>query len=611
MRLKPLARRANPAFVLVLCASLSGAWARPDNRSAISPDALVEHIRILTSEEFGGRRSGERGNVEAARYIAEEFARAGLKPIGTRRQLVADARPDATGYYQPFRFQSGLAPGKGNLLSASVGGRTLRYRLGADFQPVLFSATGQASGEVVFVGYGIRSANPARDDYAAMDVHGKVVLLLDGSPDGNAAGPYASASNLRRKAATARELGAVAVLAVSPAHGRPARSSDTAQSQIPILSIRRSVADAWIREAGKSLADLEKAAAAGPAPLATGIAATLRTVIQPVYTTTSNIVGLLPGSDPQMRAEAVVIGGHMDHLGYGGAGSLAPDRRRAIHPGADDNASGATGVIGLAHYFAEASTRPRRSLLFICFSGEEEGLLGSAAYVRAPIVPLDRTVAMLNMDMIGRMSDDKLTVMGTASSPVWNGLLDDLNRQASFRLTKSPSAFGGSDHQSFYVKGVPVLFFFTGMHPDYHRPSDTVDKINAYDEARVVQFVAAIAERLANDPARPPYQQPPAGQSGDPGARARARVFLGTIPEYGQEVAGVQLAGVRAGSPAEKAGLKAGDILVKLAGRDIGNLQDFMDALADLKPGDVVPIVIKRGGETKTLTATLQAAPSR
>lgn len=596
--------------LLACAATLPCAAATPDRSDAISPDALIAHIRILTSDEFAGRRSGEPGNVEAARYIAREFARAKLQPVGTRRQLDPSAKPDGTGYFQPFTFVSALAPGKGNSLTVSIGGRARRYRLHADYEPAALSANGQATGEMVFVGYGIRSENPPRDDYAGVDVKGKIVLLLDGAPVSDPANPLKAAWNLRRKVATARELGATAVMAVSTADARPARFGGAAQGAIPVLSVRRSVARAWLRAAGRAPSDIQKALASGAPPFATGITAAIRTDLKPVNTLSANIVGLLPGSDPNLKKEVVVIGGHMDHLGLGGPGSLATDPRPTIHPGADDNASGASGVIGLAHYFAEASTRPKRSLLFICFSGEEEGLLGSAAYVRAPILPLESAAAMVNMDMIGRMQDNKLIVMGTGSSPEWNRLLDDLNQQASFQLTKSPGAFGGSDHQSFYVKHIPVLFLFTGMHPDYHRPSDTADKIDPYDEARVVRFAAAIVDRIANDPARPPFQEAPADRAGDPAARSRSRVALGTIPEYGQVVSGVLLAGVRAGSPAERAGLKAGDVIVKFGGRDIAGLQDFMDALSEHKPGDVVQIVVKRGGELRTLTATLEASSS-
>jgi hypothetical protein len=238
----------------------------------------------------------------------------------------------------------------------------------------------------------------------------------------------------------------------------------------------------------------------------------------------------------------------------------------------------------------------------MAFSGEELGLLGSAHYIKSPLLPLDRTVAMINMDMIGRMVDNKLVVSGSGTSPTWNPLLDAVNSTAKFTLARSESGFGASDQQSFYTAKIPVLFFFTGLHADYHKPSDTADKINAEDEARVVDLVADCAERIASMPERPAFQAIAVAQDSGP---ARFRASLGSIPDYAAEVEGVQLSGVRPGSPADMAGLKAGDIIVKFGDRTVRNVQEYTVALGEHKPGDTVKIVVKRGSEVVTVSATL------
>lgn len=266
----------------------------------------------------------------------------------------------------------------------------------------------------------------------------------------------------------------------------------------------------------------------------------------------------------------------------------------------------------LARYFTHGTEntglqRPRRSVILMCFSGEELGLFGSDWYVKHPIVPLDKTVAMLNMDMVGRLRDNKLIVIGSGTATEWNGLLDDLNKTAGFALAKSESGFGASDQQSFYTKNVPVLFFFTGTHSQYHTPQDTVDLINAEGEAKVLNLVADCARRVANSLNRPTFQRI---QTPDQNAPSRGlRVYFGSVPDYAAMVEGVQLNGVREGSPAEKAGLKAGDIITKFGDKIIKNVYDYTYALQDHKPGDVVQVIVTRGAQSLTLTVTLTVRP--
>ena len=603
-------------------------FARETTRAAFSASAIRSQVSYLASDELRGRGSGEAGNEKAARFIAQEFARNGLKPLGTDRQRDPNASLNGSGYFQPFRFIAGRAIGKGNRLEATFGGKTVQYRVNQEYAPSGVSGGGKAEGEVVFVGYGIQAPKANHDDYAHLDVKGKIVLLLAGSPNNDPHSPLAEYADIRRKASAARTLGANALLVILPktsdalnAHGSD--FSEASDAGMPVLRLRRPIAETWLQTAGKSLDDLEKEADTNRyVSTATGVRIRLAADVKKIEKVTANILGLIEGSDPILKNEVVVIGAHMDHLGMGGPGSLATSSKPAIHHGADDNASGTTGILQLAAYFGASHTartdsprlaselqtpRPKRSLLLICFSGEELGLLGSDYYVKHPVMPLEKTVAMLNMDMIGRLRDDKLTVIGSGTAKEWAALLDEANKTAGFTLARSESGFGASDQQSFYVKDIPVLFFFTGTHADYHKPSDTADKINAEGLAKVARLVADCAERIADAPERPTFQHIKVAEpsSGSPGFR----VYFGTVPDYAAMVEGVQLNGVREGSPAEKAGLKAGDIIVKFGGKEIKNVYDYTYALQDYKPGDKVDVVVQRGKETLTLHVTLAARP--
>ena len=357
----------------------------------------------------------------------------------------------------------------------------------------------------------------------------------------------------------------------------------------------------------------------------------------------ANVIGILEGSDPQLRSEAIVLGAHYDHLGRGGEGSLAP-REGEIHHGADDNASGVAGLLELARVFS--AQKPRRTMVFIAFSGEEEGLLGSNYFVNHPVVPLANVAAMLNMDMIGRMKEGKLIVGGIGTAQDWRSMVEAANMlqgvtaaptaaakdespaggngnstpvsypmvlgangrtvvssdpAKQFQLSLSEDGYGPSDHSSFYSKQVPVLFFWTGTHGDYHKPSDTADKINYTDEARVVAFVARILRDVDRSAKRPAYT---VAKSDSAGRASGFRVYLGTIPNYADSNDGLLLDGVRDDSPAAKAGLKAGDKIVKLFGRDVRNVYDYTYALGEMKAGQEYEVEVMRGGERLKLKLT-------
>jgi acetylornithine deacetylase/succinyl-diaminopimelate desuccinylase-like protein len=318
-----------------------------------------------------------------------------------------------------------------------------------------------------------------------------------------------------------------------------------------------------------------------------------------------NVIGLLPGHDPNLRNEAVIVGAHYDHLGLGGFGSLDPDSTGKVHNGADDNASGAAMLIQIAARLAQVP--PARTVLFIAFSGEELGLLGSAYYVKQPVYPLTTTSAMINLDMVGRLRNGRLIVYGTRTAKEFPALIDSLNWHAGFDLKAQGDGYGPSDQSSFYAAGRPVLHIFTDLHDDYHRTTDDWEKIDPEGFRRVTNFTVGLVTAIANRPTRltPVEVPPPSHALGTMSSAAAYGTYLGTIPDMTDNPGGVRLLGVRAGSPAEKAGLRGDDIITRIGDMEIPDLQAMTNALRSHEPGDTVSIVIRRGDKVTTLRATL------
>ena len=316
---------------------------------------------------------------------------------------------------------------------------------------------------------------------------------------------------------------------------------------------------------------------------------------------TENVVAILPGRDPRLARQDIVIGAHFDHLGNGPFGSTAHgDSVHLIHHGADDNASGTAGVLEIARLLAARRPRPARTIVFVLFSGEEEGALGSAWYADHPDIAMDSTLAMLNLDMVGRMRDHRLLVLGARSATEWPSLLDSVDAPYHLEVHASGTGWGPSDQNSFYAKQRPVLHFFTDLHPDYHAPADTWDKINADGIETIAHLVADLAGRLAarGTPLTFVNAPPPVMASGE-------RAYLGSIPDMTSEPGGVKLSGVTAGSPAESGGLKAGDVITGIGGDTIANLNDMQNALVKHHPGDTVAITVRRGDQVVPLTVIL------
>lgn len=319
-----------------------------------------------------------------------------------------------------------------------------------------------------------------------------------------------------------------------------------------------------------------------------------------------NVIGIVPGRDPHLQDEVVVVGAHYDHLGLGGFGALDPDSTGKVHNGADDNASGAAALVGIARQVA--AHRPARTVVLIAFSGEEEGLLGSDWYVKHPLYPLDHTVAMINLDMVGRLRNSRLIVYGSATATEWPALLDSLNRTARFDLKEHGDGYGPSDQSSFYARHLPVLYLFTDLHADYHRTTDDWQKIDADGLARVTDFAAAITTAVADRRTGLTFvdvPQPGAQADSMPVVTSGYGAYLGTIPDMSESPGGVGITGVHAGSPAEKAGIHGGDVIIRMDGHTVADLMGMTEVLRAHKAGDTIEIVVRRDGTDIVTHATL------
>lgn len=592
-------------------ASLPAASTSAQRAEQVSAERLSRHVAHLASDKLQGRRAGTPAADTAAHYIAKEFRNAGLNPI------VKD-------YLQPFSFVTSVRLGNKNSFQVKAASGARSLKTGDDYMPLAFSSSDPASGQVVLIGYGLSAPELQYDNYAGIDVAGKIVLAFRGSPDGdNPHGRFAEHTapglEIQKKTIKAREKGARGIVFVSSeVNFKDDRLSkmrhdiNFLDAGIPAAIISRQMAESIFAAAGTSLSDSEKRVKESATPsLFDKVSIEFKTDVIKVEGKTSNVVGVIEGSDPQLRAEYIVIGAHYDHLGLGGSESLAQNPEGSIHHGADDNASGTSALIEIARVLSAQRSNIKRSVLFMAFGAEEIGLLGSAAYTKNPIVPLASTVAMFNMDMVGRLRDGSLTVGGVGTSPYWKPLLEKLNAPAQggsangeaarFKLSFNQDGFGPSDHQSFYVRDIPVLFFFTGTHDDYHKPSDTAEKINTEGVRQIAEFVREIATSVANEPQRIAFTRV---QTQQRGTGRGFRVSLGTVPNYSDQDGGLKLDGVRAGSPAEKAGLRAGDVVIKLSHMQIKNVYDYTYALGELKPGEEIDVVVRRDGQELKLRIT-------
>ncbi len=594
----------NSLLALLALAAPAHAAAPRSNELPGDPEACFRAVTTaLADDAMEGRGIGSPGLARAAEYLAAQLKVAGLKPA-------------VKGFRQPFEVTTGVTLGAANALDdgASRG-------VGTDWTPAGFSARGNFDSSVVFAGFGITAKDLGHDDYAGLDVKGKVVLALRYEPGENdAASPFDGKratrhSDLRAKAIRAREAGAAALVLVGPPQSPdepdrlPPLSNLGPQSDagIPVLFVTRATADRWLSSTGRTVAQARDALDAGTKGLSGPLPVRLKGSVDvtPTRATSWNLVGTLPG-EGSLKDEVVVLGAHYDHLGHGGRSSLRPGGD-AIHNGADDNASGVAGMVCAASQLARARSRgDRRTLVVVGFSAEEIGLGGSAAYVRGPAVgSLASTTAMVNLDMVGRVRDNVLSALGADSSPLWKPRLDAAAVASGLSVKAGGDGYGPSDHMSFYAEGVPVVHLFSGAHEQYHTPDDDVATLDMVGGGKVVRLTTSLVDGLLRGE-RPAYVRAsgpaPGGDSRGYGA------YFGSVPDYAAMEAssgGVRLSDTRPGSPAERAGLKKGDVLVGMAGVTVHNLQDMTYVLREHKPGDTVEVVVRRDGAELRLQATL------
>lgn len=586
-------------------------------QSAITAADLRAEATWLADPAREGRMTGTPGAKASADFLANYFRGLGLKPLGDD-------------FFESFEFNSGArVEADKSKLAVNTAGKELPFALDKDFRPLAFSDNGVVEGEVVFAGYGLSVPEDGKgtryNSYEGLDVKDKIVLLFRYVPEGVDAPRRAQLNRyagLRYKAMMARERGAKAVLVVSgpnsPGAGELlALTNDGSHSGsgIVAVSINTAVGDALLAPSGKKLKDLQDGLDTENPHAEGGFALPKVRVnvgvgVEHLKKTDRNVVAVL--SPTGGNDEYVVVGAHYDHLGLGGGGSsmARSGEEGKVHPGADDNASGTAVVMELAASFAaERSAQPeksRRGIVFALWSGEEIGLIGSAAFGEKPPVPMEKIAAYVNFDMVGRLHDDKLTLQGIGSSKLWRRLIEKRNVAAGFNLVLQDDPYLPTDTTSFYPKRVPVLNFFTGAHEDYHRPTDTADKLNVEGMERIAKFAQQIVLDLTTASERPDFARVERSDQGG-GSRDTLRAYLGTIPDYSTEVKGVKLSGVRGASPAEKAGLLGGDVIVEFAGQKIANIYDYTYSLDAVKIGVPVKVAVEREGKRVELTVTPEA----
>jgi len=587
-------------FVVVVASALIAA---SSTRQA-DPNRYVNDVRALASPEMEGRGAGTTGLTRAEHLIEKRYKELHLEPAGVK------------GYAQPFTVITGARLKSDNRCSIQLADKRQELKIQQEFVPFSFSSSGQVAASLVFAGYGATADEFHYDDYAGLDVNDKIVVVLRYEPSGFAEkrGNHGLTqhSQLITKAINARNHGAKALVIVNGKLGdgeedllsRFGSVSGPENVGIVMVQVKNAIADGWFQAAGKTLKDVQDQINSNTKPVPFAFPDTLHLAlnidIETTRATVDNVLAWLPGQTD----EYVIIGAHYDHLGRGNFDSLAPSQLGQIHPGADDNASGTAGVLELARLLAPERGKLKRSILFMDFAGEELGLLGSAEWVKEPTRPLKKAVAMLNMDMIGRIKDDKVYIGGVGTGSTFNSVLEQARKEAPFKIESSAGGYSSSDHTSFVTRKIPVLFFFSGLHSDYHKPSDTWDKINGASAARLLDMVASVAVQLANADHPPQFQvvaeEKPVSGGGGYGP------YFGSIPDFGQVENGVKFSDVKPNSPAAKAGLKAGDILVQFGDKAIRNLYDFTDALRRSKVGDVVEVKVMREGQAVTASVKLE-----
>lgn len=601
--------------ILGICAGPIRAEDIADPKVA-SENRLRRDITYLASDECQGRGPGTDGIDRAGNYIANSFKVSGLKPLGPNNS-----------YFQPFTIPSSILDGEPHLVLKGPNGQELTLKRGTDYEPLGLAGPGTLQDvPLVFAGFGLSSEPAGYDDFADLDVKGKLLIILRDVPKFEKAGlqeKLRGQSSLTEKLGRAKLKGAAGVLLVNTATAAKTAdemlpfefttlSAGKVEDRVPGLLLQRTVLDKILKSSDVSLEDVEKKIIAESKPqsrLLKDWKANLKVAMRSGTLQLRNVAGVLEGSGP-LADQTVVIGAHYDHLGDGrGGGSLAGLKKKAVHYGADDNGSGTTSVLELARRFGTQQNRQGRRLVFLLFSGEELGLLGSRHYCKEPLIPLEKTIAMVNLDMVGRLREDpdtkknRLQVEGSNTAKMFDEMLEQFNKKYDFKMVKSATVPANSDHFSFYQKKLPVLFLWTGLHQDYHRPTDTADKINVPGMRQIVDLAQEVITQLATQEKTPEYLVVRTASGG--GGTRPDGPRLGIMPAYDDQGDGILIENVSEGLPAAKAGLKAGDRLMSVAGKPVKNIQAYMQTMGSQKKGETIEVTITRNGKTETIKVKL------
>jgi aminopeptidase YwaD len=582
-----------PTLIILFLFSCQG-------NSQITVRELQDHIKYLSSDSLKGRLTGSPGDSLAAEYIKSKFLSYGLSPLS------GDG-------LQRFKVTKRVVAGKANALSVNG----INYVVGKDFTPPAFSSNSVLKSEVVFAGYGFNISGDSLkwNDYNGIDVKGKWVLIFRGDPEtDNSKSKFIPFSADRDKALLAKDMGAAGVLMVSGVGLDSQDNFDPLSTEgysvdIPVLRIKREVADVILSNSKNTIAVLEKKLndTRKPFSFLTKSMVDGKSEIVRELANTRNVVMLLPGEDPKLKDEYIILGAHFDHLGMGGpgSGSRALDTI-GIHHGADDNASGVAMMLELAEKFAVTKGSHKRSILCIAFTGEEEGLLGSKHFTDDPGINLSKVNAMINLDMVGRLNEtNNLQISGVGTAAGLKNLVYAKTDTSVIKLTLSNEGYGPSDHSSFYGKNIPVLFYFTGAHMDYHTPTDTWEKINYKGMVEISDLIFSMSKELASTDTRLQFKE--AGPKVQAVQYGRGKgVTLGIMPDF----AGIVKNGLRAdfvtpGKPAALGGMQKGDIITFINGKPVNNIQDYMFRMGQLKHGQTISVEVLRNDKKVVLLIQL------
>ncbi|MCZ6877135.1 MAG: M28 family peptidase [Acidobacteria bacterium] len=584
-------------FSLIVLLSSTICWLSvvPSLAQVRTTDTFVEYLRYLASDEMKGRGNGSPELEQAARYIAELFRDFGLLPAG-----------DEQTYFQEFELGLARSLGPENQVTFETGSEQIRLQVQKDYVPLTSGPDTVVQGPLVFAGFGISAPELNYDDYKDLDVGGKIVLVFEHEPQeqvkdslfaGKELTPYAT---VLHKIVNAKERGAVGVILLSDSFNhpqgqeqQPRRPVEVEDMGIPSLRLTQEWSERLLQQSGHDPVEIADKINSRVSPISfdLGFSAVVSLEVVRVRRTVRNVLGFVPGQTDSV----IVLGAHYDHLGLGIVGSLAPEARGQVHNGADDNASGTAGLLQLAQELGRSSSL-KQGLLFIAFAGEELGLLGSRYYTEHPTIPLEKTTAMINMDMIGRSEGD-LLIGGVRTTAEFSRILDEVQKSSPLQFSYSDDLRGSSDHLSFSGRKIPVLFFFSGLHSDYHRPSDDWERINVETTGQILDVVRSSLDRLLelNQPL-PFVEVDRRSNRATRGGRQR-RPWFGSLPDMSWRLGGVRFEQILSDTPAAEAGLKDGDVLVLFDGRTIDNLRQFLAALEAKSPGDEVEVAVFRKGE--------------